>query len=194
MATNNNTTTTSSWGTNALDLNTSSQSKQELNNMVENEELPMEEITVARIDLSEQQEVSHHNNDLLQRSALAQSQPTQGHGADIFQGGIQQSKEGNQPHLPSSELSTASSLSKSSSFLAPIIPVITPAMDSYMAKKYYELHGNDKKILGAMATGIVDPNDLEGRTISFDREPYLSYGKKNEFTVTKTNLTKEITR
>ena len=63
-----------------------------------------------------------------------------------------------------------------------------------MAKKYYELHGNDKKILGAMATGIVDPNDLEGRTISFDREPYLSYGKKNEFTVTKTNLTKEITR
>ena len=194
MATNNNTTTTSSWGTNALDLNTSSQSKQELNNMVENEVLAMEEITVERIDLSEQQEVSHHNNDLLQRGVLAQSQPTQGHGADIFQGGIQQSEEGNQPHLPSSELSTASSSSVSLSFLAPIIPVITLAMDPYMAKKYYKLHGNDKKILGAMTTGVVDPDDLEGRTISFDREPYLSYGKKNEFTVTKTNLTKEITR
>ena len=40
-----------------------------------------------------------------------------------------------------------------------------------MAKKYYELHGNNKKILGAMVTGVVDP---ERHTISFDHEPYLS--------------------
>ena len=131
MATNNNTTTTSSWGTNALDLNTSSQSAQELNNMVQNEEMRMDAVEI--IDP-----------------------------ADL-------------PHLLSSELSTTSSSSSSvsSTFLEPIIPLITPAMDHFMAKKYYELHGNDKKILFAMATGIVDPNDLEGRTISFDREPYL---------------------
>ena len=45
-----------------------------------------------------------------------------------------------------------------------------------MAMKYYELHGNNKKILGAMATCVVDP---EGdTTISFDCEPYLLYDNK----------------
>ena len=67
-------------------------------------------------------------------------------------------------------------------------------MVPYMAKKYYELHGNDKKILSEMATGVVNPDDLEGRTISFDREPYLLYDNKKEFPLTKTNLHKEITR
>mmetsp|Transcript_41990 Transcript_41990/g.42852 ORF Transcript_41990/g.42852 Transcript_41990/m.42852 type:complete len:206 (+) Transcript_41990:331-948(+) len=63
-----------------------------------------------------------------------------------------------------------------------------------MAKRYYELHGNSKKILSAMATGVVDPHDPEGRTISFDREPYLSYDNKKKFSIANTYLNKEITR
>ena len=168
--------------------------------MVEDEVLDMENITVEISDLPELlvnnsagQEVPNNNNDLFQRGVLAQSQSTQGNGVDILQGGIQQSEEGNQPHLPSSGLSTMSSSSSSvsSTFLAPIIPVITLAMDPYMAKKYYELRGNNKKVLGAMVTGIVDP---EGHTISFECEPYLSYDNKKEFSVSNIFLHKEITR
>ena len=62
-----------------------------------------------------------------------------------------------------------------------------------MAKKYYELHENDKKILGVMTTGVVDPDYPEGHTNSFNREPYLSYDNKRELSVTNNNLCKEIT-
>ena len=59
-----------------------------------------------------------------------------------------------------------------------------------MTKKYYELHDNNKKILAAMATCVVDP---EGYTISFDCEPYSSYDNKKDFFVSNTHLHKGYT-
>ena len=152
MATNNN-TSTSSWGTSALDHNMSAQSKQELNHMVEDKKLETEDNTVIEItDLpklqvnnSARQEVANNNNDLFQRGVLTQSQPTQGNIVDILQGSIQQPQEVNQPPPPSSPLLIASSISESSLFLAPSIPVITPPMVPIWQKNIMSYMGTIRK-------------------------------------------------
>lgn len=90
-------------------------------------------------------------------------------------------------------IDTVSELTTTSIIPPTSIPVITTPMLLHMTKRYYELHDNNKKMFGAMVTGVVDPDDPEGRIISFDRESYLLYDNKKKLSVANNYLCQKIT-
>ena len=56
---------------------------------------------------------------------------------------------------------------------------IPPINSQHTAQICYVMNGNDKKMLGAMATGVVDPNDAKQCTISCNIK--TSYGRHNRY-------------